>query len=30
MIFTKSDAYTNDEKVEKLTMEINIQYRDCI
>ena len=30
MIFTKYDASTNDEKVEKLTREYNIHYRACI
>ena len=30
MIFTKYDAYTIDEEVEKLTGEINVQYRYCI
>ena len=30
MIFTKDDAYTSDEKVEKLTRELNIHYRACI
>ena len=29
MIFTKDDASTSDEKVEKLTREFNINYRDC-
>ena len=30
MIFTKSDASTSDEPVEKLTREFNIHYRYCI
>ena len=30
MIFTKADASTSDEQVEKLTRELNIHYRDCI
>ena len=30
MIFSKADAYTSDEQVEKLTREINIHYRACI
>ena len=30
MIFTKVDASTRDEKVEKLARELNIHYRDCI
>ena len=30
MIFTKADAYTSDEKVEKLTREFNIHYRSRI
>ena len=30
MIFTKADASTNDEKVEKLTREFNIRFRSCI
>ena len=30
MLFTKDDTSTNDEKVEKLTREFNIHYRDCI
>ena len=30
MIFTKTDAYTSDDKVDKLTREFNIHYRDCI
>ena len=30
MIFTKDDTSTNDKKVEKLTREFNINYRDCI
>ena len=30
MIFTKDDAYTSDEKVEKLTKESNIHHRVCI
>ena len=30
MIFTKADAYTSDEKVEKLSREFNIHYRACI
>ena len=30
MIFTKSDVYTSDETVEKLTREINTHYRACI
>ena len=30
MIFTKADASTNDEKVEKLTREYNIHYRAFI
>ena len=30
MIFTKSDASTSDEQVEKSTMEFNIHYRACI
>ena len=29
-IFTKVDASTSDEKVEKLTRELNIHYRACI
>ena len=30
MIFTKSDASTSDEQVEKVTREFNIHYRACI
>ena len=30
IIFVKADAYTSDEKVEKLTSEFNIHHRDCI
>ena len=30
MIFTKADASTNDDQVDKLTRELNIYYRDCI
>ena len=30
IIFTKADASTSDEKVEKLTRELNIHYRACI
>ena len=30
MIFTKTDAYTSDEQVEKLTRGFNIHYRACI
>ena len=30
MIFTKADVSTSDEKIEKLTREFNIHYRDCI
>ena len=30
MIFTKADASTRDEQVEKLTSEFNIHYRACI
>ena len=30
MIFTKTDASTNYEQVEKLTREFNIHYRACI
>ena len=30
MIFTKADASTSDEQVEKLTRELNINYRYCI
>ena len=30
MIFNKDDASTSEEKVEKLTRELNIHYRDCI
>ena len=30
MIFTKSDASTSDDQVEKLTSELNIHYRACI
>ena len=30
IIFTKDDAYTSDEKVEKFTREFNIYYRACI
>ena len=30
MIFTKPDAYTSDNKFEKLTREFNIKYRYCI
>ena len=30
MIFTKSDASTSDEQVDKLNREFNIHYRDCI
>ena len=30
MIFTKAYASTSDEKVEKLTRELNIHYRACI
>ena len=30
MVFTKEDVSTSDEQVEKLTMEYNIHYRDCV
>ena len=30
MMFTKADAYTSDEQVDKLTREFNINYRACI
>ena len=30
MIFTKVDAFTSDEQVEKLTGKFNIHYRACI
>ena len=30
MIFTKADAATSDEQVDKLTREFNIHYRACI
>ena len=30
MIFTRDDASTSDEQVEKLTREFNIHYRACI
>ena len=30
MILTKYDASTSDEQVEKLTRELNINYRTCI
>ena len=30
MIFTKVDASTSDDQVEKLTREFNIHYRSCI
>ena len=30
IIFTKEDVSTSDEKVERLTREYNIHYRDCI
>ena len=30
MIFTRADASTSDEQVEKLTREINMKYRYCI
>ena len=30
MIFTKADASTTNEQVEKLTREFNIHYRACI
>ena len=30
MIFTKSDAFTSDDQVDKLTRESNIHYRSCI
>ena len=30
MIYTKSDASTSDEQVEKLTKDFNIHYRACI
>ena len=30
MIFTKADASTSDEQVDKLTREFNIYYRACI
>ena len=30
MIFTKADAYTSDEQVDKLTRQFNIHYRACI
>ena len=30
MIFTKADASTSGEQVEKLTREFNIHYRSCI
>ena len=30
IIFTKADASNSDEQVEKLTRELNIQYRACI
>ena len=30
IIFTKYYAYTNDDKVEKLSRELNIHYRTCM
>ena len=30
MIFTKDDTYTSEEQIEKLTRELNINYRACI
>ena len=30
MIFTKADACTSDDQVEKITSEFNINYRACI
>ena len=30
MVFTKSDAPTSDDNVDKLTREFNIHYRDCV
>ena len=30
MIFTKDDASSSDEKVEKFNRELNIHYRSCI
>ena len=30
MVFTKTDASTSDEQVEKLTGEFNIHYRACV
>ena len=30
MIFTKSDTYTSDDQVDKLTRELNIHYRASI
>ena len=30
MIFTKADAYISDEKIKKLTRELNNHYRACI
>ena len=30
MIFTKDDASTSDDQVDKLSREFNIHYRDCI
>ena len=30
MVFTKSDAYTSYDQVEKLTRESNIHYRVCV
>ena len=30
MIFTKYNAYTSDEQVEKFTRELNINHRSCI
>ena len=30
MIFTKADAYTSNDQVDKLTREVNIHYRYCI
>ena len=30
MIFTKADAYTSDDQVEKLNREFNVHYRACI
>ena len=30
MIFTKADAFTSDDKIDKVNMEFSIHYKYCI